>query len=155
MALTEWISYGSSREVLAGVGDPYGRSDTANQTAREFWANLKAEHNEDGTHKVGGLSVIEEGAYSSTISGGDKVVSLTNSSLIIDYIMITSDLTQYPVMASADMTANDTKEFGTNAFQTNMIKSISTTGQFTVGTDDAVNAQATSEDYNYFVIGHE
>jgi hypothetical protein len=149
---TGWISSGPNREPLCGANNPYGREDTANQYARALWTNFIAEHNQDdGTHKTGGLAKIETGTYTS--SAGDKTVSLTDSNLSIDVLLIVGDLWEQPVMATSGMTANNTKEFGTAALQSDSIKSIATDGEFTVGQGDEVNAQGSTETYYYVAIG--
>ena len=140
-----------TQEPLAGENDPFGREDTANKYVRTVWINYQSQHNDDGSHKQVGLAKIADGSYTSSV--GDKVINLTDSTLQIDTLIILSDLSQFPVLVSADMTSNDSKEFGTAAFQSNLIKDISTAGQFTAGQDDAVNAQGSTENYYYIAIG--
>lgn len=141
-----------TREPLCGENDPYGREDTANKYVKTLWTNFTNEHNaDDGTHKTTGLVQFTADTYDS--SAGDKTISLPSaaSGCTVQYLEIYADLTQYPVCASADMSANDTKELGTAAFQSDMIKDITTAGEFTVGQDDAVNAQGSTETYYYCV----
>ena len=64
--------------------------------------------------------------------------------------MIWRDDTEYPVLYSADMTADNTKELETNAFQSNMIQSVGT-GTFQVGSDVAVNENLIV--YKYLAVG--
>ena len=144
MAEPRWAQYYERRDA---ANHPDGNEDIYNRAMRDFYATSGIQHNDDGSHKVAGFMVVEEGQY--TGSGAGQVVALRNFELDITFLLISRPDTEQPVFISADMT--NTKQVGTNAFQAGMITDITTTGQFTVGTDAAVDE--ISIVYSYLVIG--
>lgn len=142
------VGWDSTYEPLCGENDPYGRSDTANKYAKMLWANFTAEHNkDDGSHKTRSLQKVEEGTY--TGSGSGQTIALSDSSLQIEDIMIVVDYAVWPVIRSTSMA--NTQELGSTGLAANKITDISTTGEFTVGTDDTVDKSG--ETYYYTVWG--
>ena len=142
----------STNEPLCGEQDPSGRADTANRSARAVWQNLCAEHNQDGTHRKGGITQMIAGAYTS--SAGNKVVALSNASLRIKMLwIILRGGTQPAVLATDAMPAGYAKLLTTAALQTNLVVALATPGQFTVGTANPVNWQGGAFVYDYIAIG--
>jgi len=146
MAELQWSQAG---ERAVGDGNLDGLPDTMNRAAKQFYELWKARHNDDGTHKLDEFLTTEEYTYNG--SGSGQTVTLQNASLNILFIQISRPDTEYPVFQSADMTANNTKQIGTNAFQAGMITAIDTTGEFTIGSDAAVDASGVT--YHYFILG--
>jgi len=140
-------------ELRDGENEPNGRPDVFNRPAKDWYTSYTVEHDyATGAHASTGCMVIEEGTY--TGNGVDnRNISLTNSSLDIIFILIWRDGTTAPVLRSTDMAGDNSKIAQVNAFQANMIQSIATTGQFQVGTDNAVNQNTI--DYYYIVGGTE
>ena len=127
---------------------PEGNEDVFNRAAKDFYALYDVGHvYSSGAHRLKGFLRLEQGQYTGT--GIAHAESLTDSSIDIFFAMVSRPDTEYPVIKSLDM--SDTKQVGTNAFQTGMITDITTTGQFTVGTDIAVNELNIV--YDYVVYG--
>lgn len=142
------VGWDSTYEDLCGENDPYGRSDTANKYAKTLWTNFTAEHNEDdGSHKTRPTQKVEEGTY--TGLGTGQTISLSDSSLQIEDMMIVGDLTEWPVIRSTSMA--NSQEFNSTGLAANKITDISTTGEFTIGSDDAVDK--VGETFYYTVWG--
>lgn len=97
------IPWDSSAEPLCGEGDPYGRSDTANQYARTLWNNFIEEHNQDdGSHKSPGLPYQEEGSYVGV--GKKHIFLLENENLDISgLILYPENASITPMMKTQDM----------------------------------------------------
>lgn len=146
MAALEWVKY---IDEPVGDGNTEGKSDTYNRPGKQHYARWKLRHNDDGTHKLDGILVCE--VYTYTGSGSGQVVSLQNSNITIDFIQISRPDTETPVFTCSNMSANETKQIGTAALQSGMITSIATQGQFTVGSDAAVDASSVV--YTYLVLG--
>ncbi len=145
----QWVQFSERRDA---ANHPDGYADVFNRPNRDIYAVLSSQHSDDGTHKLADFLIIEEGSYAGN-STDDRVYSLTASSLQISFLMIIARGTQYPVLKSADMTGDNSKELETNAFQSNAIQDITTAGQFTLGDDASVNATGTT--YDYIAIGGE
>ena len=142
----------STNEPLCGVNDPSGRADTANRSARVIWQNLCAEHNQDGTHRKGGITQMIAGAYTS--SAGNKVITLANASLRVKMLwIIVRHASQPAVLATDAMPAGHAKLLTAAALQTNLVVAMATPGQFTVGTANPVNWQGGQTVYDYIAIG--
>lgn len=144
MAELRWAQWDELRDY---ANHPNGNEDIGNRAMLDLWDLFSVEHDGDGTHVTSDFLVVEDGTYTGT--GAGHAESLTNANLDILMLWIWRADTEYPVLRTTDM--SNTKELGTNAFQANMITDISTTGQFTIGTDATVNANTVT--YNYFVIG--
>lgn len=135
MAEPQWAQNG---ERAVGDGNTDGLDDTMNRAAKQFYELYKKRHNDDGTHKLTGFCLPE--IYSYTGTGSAHAESLVDSDLEIVCIQIHRVDTEYPVVTCTAMSSDETKQVGTNAFQSGMITSIATAGEFSVGTDAAVNA---------------
>jgi hypothetical protein len=143
-----WAQYDEYRDAES---QPDGREDVFNRAPKDFFTSLTVAHDySTGAHAETGCMEFETGSYSGD-SNDNRNIALTNTGLTIVFILIWRDDTETPVVRTADMTGDNTKQAGTAAFQTDMIQSIATTGQFQVGTDAAVNA--TGVTYRYFVMG--
>lgn len=145
--------WNSTTEPLCGENDPFGRIDTANKYGKGLWDNFTAEHNQDsGTHKLGGYCIFESGSFSNDT--GDVVVSLSRAAsniVFLEIFSVSEDVYQVPVFSCVNMAADETKEIWIAGFNSDQIKDIDTLGEFTVGEDDAVNAQSGSITYYYNV----
>lgn len=143
-----WAQHDERRDY---ANHPDGNEDRGNRAMQDFYTSYTVQHDyATGAHALAGVAAVENGTY--TGNGVDsRNISLSNSSLTIDFLLIWRADTEYPVLRSSDMTGDATKELETNAFQADMIQSIATTGQFQVGTDAAVNANGV--DYWYLAIG--
>lgn len=146
MAALNWVKYS---DEPVGAGNTDGKPDAYNRPAKQHYARHTLRHNDDGTHKLDGILVCE--AYTYTGLGTGQTVSLQNSSITIAFIQISRPDTETPVFACANMSADETKQIGTNAFQSSFITDIATQGEFTVGSDAAVDAVDVI--YSYIVFG--
>lgn len=146
MAEPRWATY---RERAVGADNVNGLEDTMNRAAKDFYAVWTQGHNDAGTHKLSGFLLVEEATYVG--AGTGQTISLSHNDLDIIWIQITRPDTKTPVFASIDMTADETKQIGTNAFQSGMILDIGTPGEFTIGSDAAVDAVGIT--YTYLALG--
>ena len=146
MAEPRWSLHG---ERAVGDGNLSGLPDTMNRAAKDVYELWKLRHNDDGTHKLDGILVCEP--YTYTGLGTGQTVSLQNANITIDFIQISRPDTETPVFACSNMAADETKQIGTAAFQSSLITDIATQGEFTVGSDAAVDAIGVV--YSYLVFG--
>jgi hypothetical protein len=137
-------------EEAVGAGNIEGKEDTMNRAGMDQYRNYAVGHNDDGSHVLSDFMFSEEDTFTGD-GGASQIVALTDTNLDILFIHISRPDTEYPVFASADMAVDETKEIGTNAFQADFITDIATTGQFTVGGDNAVNENLIV--YHYLVLG--
>lgn len=137
-------------ELADYANHPSGNPDNGNRPNIDLYETIGVEHNDDGTHKTSGFLISE--IYSYVGNGADdRNISLQNANIDIIFILIFKEDGEYPVFKSIDMVGDSAKQLGTNAFQTNMIQSITTTGQFQVGSDDATNKNG--DTYHYLIWG--
>jgi hypothetical protein len=143
----QYIKYTERRDAES---HPDGNEDVFNRPAKDFFTSFTVHHDyATGAHASTGCLVFEVGSY--TGNGADnRNISLKNASLDIDFIFISRADGQYPVFYSTDMSADNTKELETSAFQSNQIQSVGT-GTFQAGSDATVNES--SIEYSYLVLG--
>ncbi len=145
----QWCQTG---ERWDGENDTSGNPDNFNRANKVIYDVWCVNHNDDGSHKTDDTIVMEQGSFAGN-STDNRDISLTNSALTIRFLMIAARGTEYPVIRTTNMSGDNSKELASNALQSNQIQSISTTGQFQVGADSAVNATGTT--YDYIAIGVE
>jgi hypothetical protein len=150
----EWVRYdpSSRTERRFAANDPDGNPDVANRPMRTFYRILGIQHNDDGTHGTTNQLILEQGSYTGNATD-DRVISLTNTNLLIKLILISGRIAKYPVFCSSIMTADNTKLLGSAAFAADLIQAIDTAGQFTIGADDTVNKNTETFDYVVFGTG--
>lgn len=135
--------------------DPNGNTDNVNGFCKELWNNqFREEHDGDGDHKadlLASFDKFETGNYTGN-GADDRNISLTDSTTDIAYIKIWSGSIAYHYFRSSSMTGDNTaRSYSGEAFQSDQIQSVATTGQFQIGADSDVNANAI--DYYYAVWG--
>ncbi len=142
-----YIQYSELRDA---ENHPDGNEDIFNRPAKDFFTSFTVQHDfSTGIHSETGCMIIEPYTYTGDGVDPQNVVT-QNVNLVITFLMIWREDTQYPVFYSSDMTPDNTKELETNAFQSDMIQSVGT-GTFQVGADAAVNENLI--DYFYLAIG--
>jgi len=140
MAEPRWAEYG---EEWVGDGNTDGKPDTMNRAAKDFYYDLwSQEHDDDGTHVTSDFLQLENGTYTLAASG---VVSLTNTSLQLQGVLVARPDTATPVIRTTDMTG--TKVLGETGFQTDVITDLTVAGQFIVGNASGVTASGVTFDY--------
>ena len=129
---------------------PEGNENVGDRACMDIYINFTVQHDyATGIHASAGCLISEPGTYQG--DGADPHnISLDNASLDISWLLICRADSEYPVFASTDMTADNTKEEQTASFQSNQIQSIGT-GTFQVGSDTAVNESGVT--YYYFAVG--
>lgn len=147
MATPRWAQYW---ERYDAENHPDGNEDVYNRANKDIYATLGVGHNDDGTHKLQGVLLFEQGTYTGD-GNDDRDIALTNTDLQIMFIIISRADTEAPVFASSSMDTDKTKQVGTNAFAADMIQAIDTAGEFTIGADAAVNANGIA--YHYAAWG--
>ncbi len=150
MPTPDWINY-DERDY--GASDPNGNADVYNRPNIDLWENFTAQHDKDGVHKADlddNLWKVEEGTY--TGNGADNRNISLSASIDIKFIRVWSEVVAYTFTVSEDMSADDTRsEDLTVSFTADQIQSVSTTGQFQVGTHNAVNQNSAT--YFYVCYG--
>jgi hypothetical protein len=144
-----WVQWEEYRDYANQVD---GREDIGNRSQQDFYATFTVQHDyATGAHAGAGMLVFEQEKY---IGNGvdPQNVSLTNANLDIYFLLIWRADSEYPVFYSEDMSADNTKELETNAFQADMIQSVGV-GTFQVGGDAAVNENLIT--YYYLAVGVE
>ncbi len=148
--IPEWVEFTEKR---FGDSDPNGNMDTFNRANKQNWGNLTAystapalgtgEHDRDGAH----MSDLTSNSYqvdAGTYTGNgtdDRDISLSKS-IDIKFIRIWEGSTAGTWFKTASMTGDSSLNTAVMADVTDCIQSLTTQGEFQVGTTLNVNMRA-------------
>jgi len=149
------MAIGAPRFIQSGercdaANHPDGYPDVANRPMRDFYDTFGVEHEDDGVHKTSSEMIYSEAVEYIGNGTDDRNIFTSQSQPRVLFIL--REDTNAPVLKTASMGADETKELGVAAFQANMIQTMAPDSDtIQIGDDVAVNENLI--DYVYLLFG--